>query len=340
MQKLQYFFLLGAVLLLWRCDDGIEIRDPGEPPVADFIFQIDINNPRRINFASTSQNATVISWDFGDDIGRSSQQSTSYVYPKNGTYEVALTASNLAGIHTKRATITVEGPVAPTADFALSFENIQNNLQVRIVNRSENVRTYNWQFGDGNTSTAAEPGLYTYTQPGTYTIQLDVVGERENLTARRRITLLVLDNRQLSGATSKTWQFFTGERNGLPGYYVTRNGLFAYATQFKDCELDDEYTFAANGNYDNDNKGTARLFSQGGECRTFNNPAPTRFSLRRNSLTNFQLEVGNSYLGDAETNNLYRVVELSEQFLVVQYEKNNPLNPAQRDVAIMTFQPK
>jgi hypothetical protein len=69
---------------------------PMDPPVADFSFEIDYN---QVHFTNLSENATSITWDFGDGILSSEfEPSHSYVLENvNGSgYTVTLTASNEA----------------------------------------------------------------------------------------------------------------------------------------------------------------------------------------------------------------------------------------------------
>lgn len=58
------------------------------------------------------------------------------------------------------------------AEFAVSPNRGCSPLTVSIQNFSTNASAYYWDFGNGQTSTAPNPGSVTYTQPGTYTITL------------------------------------------------------------------------------------------------------------------------------------------------------------------------
>lgn len=48
-----------------------------------------------------------------------------------------------------------------------------------------NVYTYNWDFGDGNTSTASSP-VHMYTQPGRYVVELTIVDANNGLCTFRK----------------------------------------------------------------------------------------------------------------------------------------------------------
>ncbi|OWY26105.1 hypothetical protein BVG80_00505 [Sphingobacteriales bacterium TSM_CSM] len=68
-------------------------------------------------------------------------------------------------------------PLAPIASFttlpaaAADTLTICQGQPVQFFNQSQNANAFLWNFGNGATSTAANPA-YTYTEPGTYTTQL------------------------------------------------------------------------------------------------------------------------------------------------------------------------
>jgi PKD repeat protein len=63
-----------------------------------------------------------------------------------------------------------------------------NTLSVQFNNTSSNAVSYNWNFGDSNTSTAANP-VHAYTTPGTYTVALIAYGVCTNDTLTQVITV-------------------------------------------------------------------------------------------------------------------------------------------------------
>ena len=66
------------------------------------------------------------------------------------------------------------GAVAPTADFVADVVNGAAPLAVTLTNQSTgSPTTWNWDFGDGNTSTEQNPS-HVYNNPGTYTVSLMV----------------------------------------------------------------------------------------------------------------------------------------------------------------------
>jgi len=62
-------------------------------------------------------------------------------------------------------------------DFTLpiaNFTTTNNNLTATFTNQSQHAFTYNWDFGDGNTSTDQNP-THTYTQAGNYIVILTAI---------------------------------------------------------------------------------------------------------------------------------------------------------------------
>lgn len=65
------------------------------------------------------------------------------------------------------------GPVQPTASFTVAPSSGRAPLAVQFTDTSlGQPDTWNWNFGDGTTSTLQNP-TKTYTQPGTYTVSLN-----------------------------------------------------------------------------------------------------------------------------------------------------------------------
>ncbi len=61
--------------------------------------------------------------------------------------------------------------IKPTANFAMISSVPFNNLELTFQNLSSNADTYEWDFGNGNTSTAVHPNN-TYADPGVYIVTL------------------------------------------------------------------------------------------------------------------------------------------------------------------------
>ena len=83
-------------------------KDEAEPlaPVASFQYVVNDTNGLQVTFTNYSRNASTYSWDFGDNIGTSTEESPTYTYADGGNYNATLTASSEVGskAHTKEIT--------------------------------------------------------------------------------------------------------------------------------------------------------------------------------------------------------------------------------------------
>ncbi|MCP3915545.1 MAG: PKD domain-containing protein [bacterium] len=150
----------------------------GSPPTADFTGSPTSGNaPLSVNFSdSSSGQVSGWAWDFGDG-GSSTSQNPSHTYTSSGTYTVSMTASGPGGADTRTRNnyITVNA-TPPTAEFFGNPTNGNIPLNVSFTNQaSGEVNSYSWSFGDGSTSSQANPS-HTYTNAGTYNVSLTVSG--------------------------------------------------------------------------------------------------------------------------------------------------------------------
>lgn len=105
--KFWYALLIVPLFMISSCKEDV----PVEPvvPVSSFQFEVDATNFLQVTFSNFSQNATSYVWDFGDQVGTSTDESPVYIYTASGTYTVKLTATDAAGESaesTKDITIT------------------------------------------------------------------------------------------------------------------------------------------------------------------------------------------------------------------------------------------
>lgn len=74
-----------------------------------------------------------------------------------------------SGVFLSTESLCGEGAISPMG----SFDATIDGNTVTIQSDARYAITYNWNFGDGTTSTQRNPPAHTYTQNGTYTITLD-----------------------------------------------------------------------------------------------------------------------------------------------------------------------
>jgi len=132
--------------------------------------------PNVITFNNTSSNAVNYKWFFGD--GDSSLLTNpSHTYNKSGYFTVTLIAFNTAGCSD---TLVKTDLIKLGPPQIFSFENlplqgcVPQTITTRgIIQSSESIVSYLWDFGDGSVSTNSLP-VHTYTIPGNYSVTLTV----------------------------------------------------------------------------------------------------------------------------------------------------------------------
>ena len=110
--------------------------------------------------------------DFGDGT-TSTEANPSHSYAQSGNYTVTLQAGDgtVTDTLTRTGYITVTEPALPQALFAAQPLTGSVPLTVTFQNNSNNATQYLWNFGDGNSSTEANPS-HSYAQSGNYTVTL------------------------------------------------------------------------------------------------------------------------------------------------------------------------
>jgi len=144
------------------------------------------NAPLSVQFKDESTNSpTGWEWNFGDS-KTSAEQNPSHTYETVGTYTVNLTAMNYGGSNTTTKTdyITITSDTsAPVASFTSDANSGQVPFTVKFTDTSTGkVSSWNWDFGDGSTSTDQNP-IHTYVTSGSYTVSLTATGPGGSNTA-------------------------------------------------------------------------------------------------------------------------------------------------------------
>ncbi len=114
-------------------------------------------------------------WNFGDG-SFSNKPTPNHAFSKSGSFEVMLSHSSRGGgnIHNKPAGDRIIIFEAPEASFNALKQEYDNTVpSVHFENRSLGGKVYEWDFGDGSTSTVAHPD-HVYKKGGLYHISLTV----------------------------------------------------------------------------------------------------------------------------------------------------------------------
>ena len=176
--------------------------------------------PMEVQFTDLSENDPLEwNWDFpGGNPASSSDQFPTVVYDNAGVFDVTLEVTNNDGSDEVIFPdyITVED--LPIAGFSFNIDG----LTVGFINNSQDAFSYQWDFGDGNSSFNESP-VHTYTIGGTYTVELTVFnncGEDEFIVQIDVFEMVEADftNDLSIGCAPLTVQF-SNASSGDPDFY-------------------------------------------------------------------------------------------------------------------------
>lgn len=202
------------------------------------------DNPIAFSDPTTGSNAW--NWNFGNGSG-STSQSPSTIYTTPGIYTVVLQTSMAGGCSqtfNPFAIIKVIPYEMKPIDF--TYSNTCKPYVLNFSTQTQNITDYNWDFGDGGTSTLANPS-HTYSQSGTYTITLNIkVGAGCLTTITKTITLGYTNPAQASSYDLCLGANVAFTLNNLAAFNVATwlfgDGNFSNQTQ-------PTHTYAAAGSY-------------------------------------------------------------------------------------------
>lgn len=129
--------------------------------------------PLVVQFTNQSGGApTSFSWIFeGGTPGTSNMANPVVTYNTPGQFDVQLTATNSVGSETVLFENYINIAFPTTSAFDVSI----TGLNASFVNQSDYATSYNWNFGDGFSSTDENP-IHTYLADGVYTVTLIATG--------------------------------------------------------------------------------------------------------------------------------------------------------------------
>ncbi|HRK79975.1 MAG TPA: PKD domain-containing protein [Saprospiraceae bacterium] len=180
-------------------------------------------------------------WSFpGGQPATSNQAAPTVTYQTAGTYDVRLIVGNASGFDTLLLPQYIQVSAAPTALFSAQPTG---GLSYNFSNSSLRADSYQWNFGDGATSTLTQP-THTYAMPGFYTVTLTTVnacgsaqymvnitvGQMPSASFGQSVTegcapMAVQYNDQSTGVyTSRQWQF----PGGTPATSTQQSQLVIY----------------------------------------------------------------------------------------------------------------
>jgi gliding motility-associated-like protein len=134
-------------------------------------------------------------WNFGDG-ATSTIPSPSHLFSSIGPFDVSLTVTNFSGC-TNTATKNVSTIYAePQAEFTAPIQvcaGSSANFTDQSTVAGSTITQWIWDFGDGTTSSTANPP-HIYSTPGTYTVKLKVVSAKGCPTVNKFATHTIIVN--------------------------------------------------------------------------------------------------------------------------------------------------
>ena len=170
----------------------------------------------------STSNTTIVSWvwDFGDGTS-STLQNPTHAYNTSGTFTVILTANNGSNALSEVKTNYILVHTLPQPSFTLSTPpcSLPATLSVTSVTPTSGA-TFSWNFGNGQTSTQAQPINISYSSPGTYNISLSTTNTSTG--CENSISQLITINNYNTSFTSSPSTVCTGSpvtftHNSTPG---------------------------------------------------------------------------------------------------------------------------
>ena len=165
--------------------DHYDIGKGAIPPTAAFeatMTDQSVSVDASTSFATSPREIASYSWDFGDGSAGLTGVQQTHAYAEPGTYTVTLTITDTAGAQAKstRQVIATSPHQPPTAVIDATTDGLTARFSSAGSSATDgaSIESYEWQFGDGQSSTQANP-THRYAAAGTYTATLRVTDSKD-----------------------------------------------------------------------------------------------------------------------------------------------------------------
>ena len=202
--------------------------------------------PITTTFTNTTTNATTYRWFFGDG-GTSTATNPTHTYTAPGSYTVTLISQNGGGCPDTLVTTAAVNIGNLSAGFTNAATACAGSGVVFTNTTVPGAGNSTWYFGDGGTSTVANP-THTYTNPGTYTVKLVVNYSNcsdsvtHNITVNPKPTAAFSANKTVGCSVPLTVNFTNASSGGVSYLWDFGDGGTSTATN-------PSHTYTALGNY-------------------------------------------------------------------------------------------
>ncbi len=158
--------------------DDFCVKSYGSPCALKTNYSVVTDTMGTVSFVSTTTNNTstvTYSWTLGDGSTATSANVT-HTYATNGTYNVAVTATDSLCSTTYSQVITVNSiPVVPcnlVANFQATYDTAGVVHFLATTTGATGNVTYGWSLGTGSATGSGNPFDFTYTSNGNYNVTL------------------------------------------------------------------------------------------------------------------------------------------------------------------------
>jgi len=208
--------------------DAVFTYAPQEPTIKD-----------TVNFYDQSKDSdgSILSWfwSFGDGL-TSTLKDPTHKYERKGLYNVALQVTDNDGLTDTVAKSVQIYNLPPVASFIISQTSVKIGREIQFTDSStdpdKDILTYQWNFGDGFTSTLQNP-KHSFTSSGTKSITLTVNddgGLTSSVTKTVTITPNISPQASFSVSTEKQEAekevVFTNKASDTDGLIISYNWSF------------------------------------------------------------------------------------------------------------------
>lgn len=203
----------------------------------DFETQFIIDNfpPATVHCNNLSNGASQNTWQFegGNPATSTTFNPQDVVFAEPGLHPITLQVSN--GLETIQITKSVE--VAPHLvagfDYTVSYQDsdMQAPVSIQMLNNSMSATQFTWSATGANISNSNSTApIITFSNSGTYTVQLSATNGKETQTVQQTFT--ILPNTNLRTIENLKLGINTAHTNGVfPAFYSTQIGMSYFSNQ-------------------------------------------------------------------------------------------------------------
>ncbi|UKN00747.1 PKD domain-containing protein [Paracrocinitomix mangrovi] len=147
------------------------------PPSEVYFYNGDVKCPGDfVEMNCYMAGAASYSWDFGDGSTASGDYYQQHTYSTPGDYYINVTITSSCGTHVVTDTVTIDNNLpyfGGNAYFNINPVTVCPNTNI-WGNATNGYSAYSWDFGDGNTASGNDYEQWSYTNIGSYNVNLTI----------------------------------------------------------------------------------------------------------------------------------------------------------------------